>query len=47
VIRYWHGCVGDPQANSPLRWIAITRLRNDSCTRAYKARRLVEGHSRA
>jgi transposase len=46
VTRWRLNRGGDRQANSALRGIVITRLRNDPRTRAYMTRRLAEGRSK-
>jgi transposase len=46
VTRYRLNRGGDRQANSALWNIVITRMRSDPRTRAYVARRLVEGRSK-
>jgi transposase len=46
VTRYRLNRGGDRQANSALRGIVITRLRNDPRTQAHMTRRLAEGRSK-
>ncbi len=46
TIRHRLNCGGDRAANSALHIIAIGRLRTDSKTREYVARRVAEGHSK-